>query len=292
MTQHELPTVGFIGLGDQGSPMATAIAAAGYPLHAWDRRPESSGSRTSDTSVLVDLATACDVHGLLTGGLAEHLHEGAVVVNHGTGTPKAAREMAASCAAHGLEFLDAPVSGARASAQSHTLTTLVGGPADVLARCEPVFRTFSAHVAHLGPHGSGQLAKLVNNILMMTNRANVAEILDRQAAAGISPMRVIEAVKLCSGTSRSLQILPVGDLDAVTNLNADHLNAVELTDMDVFAAAMTDLGVDAADITTRARRGAERLGAVLKPLNPHSEYVTRTPPPATSSAGERKCHSH
>ncbi|WP_205315009.1 NAD(P)-dependent oxidoreductase [Nonomuraea lactucae] len=282
MKDNDLPTVGFIGLGDQGLPMAIAIADAGYPMHAWGRRPDSLAALSDVCHVghedLTDFAAACDivglcvstdddVSGLVTGGLADHLRPGSVIVNHGTGTPKTAKDLAAFCADRRVEFLDAPVSGARAGAEARTLTTLVGGPAAVVKHCESVFRSFSAHVLHLGPHGAGQLAKLINNTLLMMNRANVADVIELLTAGGIDPIPFVEAAKLGSGSSRALQLLPTRS-PADFGATVAHLTEVELLDMDIFATAMTDLGIDAAPTTARAVSGARRLGDVLHALNP------------------------
>ncbi|WP_432825654.1 NAD(P)-dependent oxidoreductase [Dactylosporangium sp. CA-092794] len=283
MSSNGLPHVGFIGLGDQGLPMAIAIADAGFPLHVWARRPESLRALGDVSYVAHDdvpaLAAACDIVGLcvstdedvrtlVTDGLAGHLRAGAVVVNHGTGTPKAAQDMAAFCAQRGVGFLDAPVSGTRTGAEARTLTTMVGGATAVVQRCEPVFRSFSAHVLHIGPTGTGQLAKLINNTVMMMNRANVAEILDLLAAAGVDPAPVFEAVKLSSGSSRMLQLLPnrgFEDLDA----RVTHMTQVELLDMELFDTAMADLGLDTAPVTARAVTGAQRFLDVVHTLDPH-----------------------
>jgi 3-hydroxyisobutyrate dehydrogenase-like beta-hydroxyacid dehydrogenase len=165
ITAEGLPSVGFIGLGDQGLPMAVAIAEAGYPLQAWARRPASlealagvpharhdniPGLAAASDIVALCVSTDEDVTALLAGGLLEGLRPGSVVVNHGTGTPGNAVRITEMCAAAGLESLDAPVSGGRAGAEARTLTTIVGGPGPAARRCEPVFMSFSKHVFHLG----------------------------------------------------------------------------------------------------------------------------------------------
>jgi 3-hydroxyisobutyrate dehydrogenase-like beta-hydroxyacid dehydrogenase len=276
------PTVGFVGLGDQGLPMATAIAEAGYALQAWARRatsfnglakvPYTQHASIADLAAASDIVGVCvstdeDVWNIVTGGLLDSMRPGSVIVNHGTGTPKNAERMAAACADWSVAFLDAPVSGGRPGAEARTLTTLTGGPAAVVRRCEPVFRSFSAHVVHLGGHGSGQLAKLFNNTLLMMNQANVADILELAVACGIDPIRLAEVLKLASGASTALELVPLRSpvsLEAA----AAHLSEVELLDMEIFATAMTDLGVDAAASTVRAVSGAQRLGGVVRTLNP------------------------
>lgn len=282
MTVKRPVSVGFIGLGDLGLPMAIAVAESGFQLHAWARLGENFDSLSGVAHVghrdLAEFAAACDivglcvstdddVRGLVTGGLADQLRPGAVIVNHGTGTPKTAHELALYCAERRVQCLDAPVTGARPGAEARALTTLVGGNDAAVAYCNPVFATFSAHIVHLGPHGAGQLAKLINNTLLMMNRANIADVIELVTSVGIDPIPLVEAVKIGSGSSAVLQMLPTRS--AVNfGSNAAHLTEVELLDTDIFASAMTDLGIDAAPVAARAASGARRLGDVLHVLNP------------------------
>lgn len=193
MNSSDRPAVGFIGLGDQGLPMATAIAGAGYRLNVWARRPASLEA-LGDTphtahATLAGLAAASDIAALcvstdedvlrLAAGLLPHLRPGSLLVNHGTGTPRNAMRLAGLSAGGGVETLDAPVSGGRPAAEARTLTVLAGGTAAAARRAEPVSRSFARHVVHLGGTGSGQLAKLFNNTLLMMNQASIADILGR-----------------------------------------------------------------------------------------------------------------
>jgi 3-hydroxyisobutyrate dehydrogenase-like beta-hydroxyacid dehydrogenase len=282
MTSEMLPSVGFIGLGDQGLPMAIAIAEASYPLHAWARRARSLDALANVAHVAHDtigqLAEASDIVGLcvstdddvmalLNGGLLAGLRLGSVVVNHGTGTPGAAVAFAEACVAAGVEFLDAPVSGGRTGGEARTLTTMVGGPETVAERCEALFRTFSAHVIHLGGHGAGEIAKLFNNTLMMMNQANIADVVELAKRVGVDPIALVEVIKLGSGSSAALQLLPVHspvNLDAA----AEHAVGALLLDVELFDAAMKELGVDAEAITARGMTGAGRVLELMKTLNP------------------------
>ncbi|GAA4668028.1 NAD(P)-dependent oxidoreductase [Amycolatopsis dongchuanensis] len=273
------PVVGFIGLGDQGLPMATAIAEAGFALHAWARRPASLRGLRDVPHVrhdsLQELAAACDIVGLcvstdedvlnlVTGGLLDGLRPGSVVVNHGTGLPANAVRLTEICAPAGVAVLDAPVSGGRPGAEERRLTTMVGGPRSAADRCEPVFSSFSRHVVHLGEAGAGQMAKLFNNALLMLNQANIAEIVDLAAKAGVDPVRLTGVLKLGSASSAALTLLnTMVTLDVV-----DHLSAVEALDMELFDAAMRESGVDARPVTERGLAGARGLPGLLRSLNP------------------------
>ncbi len=271
--------VGFVGLGDQGLPMAVAIAEAGFPLHIWARSPGSldvlGDTPHTAHATTRELGAACDITGLcvshdddvfevVKGGLLDGLRRGAVVVNHGTGTPGNARRLTDLCARAGVDVLDAPVSGGRPAGEARTLTTLVGGPEAVLGRCEPVFRSFSAHIVHLGDAGAGQTAKLFNNTLLIMNQASIAEVVAMAGPAGIAPHALVEALKLGSATSSALTLLNT----MVTPDTVEHLSKVEAEDMAIFRAAMADAGVDADDVTARGLTGANRLPELIGRLNP------------------------
>lgn len=282
MTEHTSLAIGFIGLGDQGLPMAIAIAEAGLDLHVWARRaasldplgdsPHVAHESVADLAAASDVVAICvgtddDVLSLVRTGLVASMRPGSIIVNHGTGTPKNAQLIASIAAENGILVLDAPVSGGRQGAEARTLTALVGGPGEAFKRALPVFRSFSEHVIHLGEHGAGQLAKLFNNTLLMLNQANLADVLALGEASDLDPIRLAEVLRLGSGSSTALELLP---LRSPTSLNemAAHLSGVELLDMDIFADAMTDLGVDASETTERAKAGANSLPAVVHTLNP------------------------
>jgi 3-hydroxyisobutyrate dehydrogenase-like beta-hydroxyacid dehydrogenase len=279
MPENTKPAVAWIGLGDQGLPMAVAIAESGYPLHVWARRPASLQALGDVPYVrhhtTHDLGAACDTVGLcvgtdddvmeiVSGGLLDGLRPGSVVVNHGTGIPGNAVRLTEICAAAGVDVLDAPVSGGRPAAEARTLTTLVGGPESIAQRCEPLFRSFSRSVVYLGRSGSGQTAKLFNNALLMMNQASIAEIVELAGNAGADPVRLVEALKLGSASSSALTLLNT----MVTPATVEHLSKVEAEDMEIFAAAMADSGVNAGPVTARGLEGANRLTELIRRLNP------------------------
>jgi 3-hydroxyisobutyrate dehydrogenase-like beta-hydroxyacid dehydrogenase len=274
--------VGFIGLGDQGLPMAVAIAEGGFALHVWARRPTSleglgdvvhvAHASIEELAAASDIVALCvstdeDVIALLEGGLLARLKQGSIVVNHGTGIPARAIEMARLCAAAGVEFLDAPVSGGHAGAVDRTLSTMVGGSATAYETCEPVFRSFSSHVAHLGAAGAGELAKLLNNTLMMMNHANVADILELATELRVDPVALADILKTGSGSSTALEILPTGTQGLPADV-VEHAKDVLILDMELFERAMEDFEVDTEGVTARALSGAMRVPNNIRILNP------------------------
>lgn len=277
----EQPAVGFIGLGDQGLPMAIALAEAGFPLHVWARNPRSldrlgaieyvrhetvAELAAASEVVALCVATDEDVFEIVQDGVLGHLRPGGIVVNHGTGTPRNAARLSELCAKAGLTALDAPVSGGRPGAEAKRLTTMVGGPESAAQRCEPLFRSFSANVVHLGGPGTGQSAKLFNNALLIMNHANIAEIFDTAAAYGLDVGRLAEVLKLGSAASTALSVLGT----MIKPENVEHLAGVEALDMEIFGQAMAQSGIDADAITARGLTGAAALPGMIRHLFPET----------------------
>jgi 3-hydroxyisobutyrate dehydrogenase-like beta-hydroxyacid dehydrogenase len=275
--------VGFIGLGDQGLPIAVAIANAGYPLHVWDRRLASLDELGPTPHVRYDhpasLAAACevvalcvstddDVFQVVESGVLTGLRRGGVIVNHGTGTPQNAVRLQEQCAAAGIDLLDAPVSGGRAAAEQKALVTMVGGPRATFERCEPLFRSFSGHVFHLGGVGAGQAAKLLNNTLMVMNQAGIVEIVGLATAFDLDPVALVDVLKQGSASSRVLTLMDVGG-EAYKNVSLPVMEArlsyLKL-DMEIFAQAAAEEGVDVSAIAERGMTTVAALPAFLKQL--------------------------
>jgi 3-hydroxyisobutyrate dehydrogenase len=264
-------SVGWVGLGDQGAPMARAIAEAGFELNVWARREAALTALHGFPYVrhdnLAALGAASDVVGLClredsdiedvltTGGLLGSLRPGTILINHGTGLPGYATAMAERAAETGVLVLDAPVSGGRPGAEARQLTTIVGGPSQALATVQPVLEAFSKKVSHMGAAGSGQTGKLINNALLMMNQKNVQDILALASKLDLDLGALTDL--LLSGTGRSFALEAL--TGAVTTTNADHLNVLQIIDMDLFAEAMTSLGQDIAAIDDYARAGASGL---------------------------------
>ncbi|MET0934234.1 MAG: NAD(P)-dependent oxidoreductase [Mycetocola sp.] len=273
------PTVGFVGLGDQGAPMARAVAESRFPLHVWARRvasldavaglphdidPSLAALGAASDIVLLVLRDDDDIEGVLTvGGLLDAMRPGSVLVNHGTGDPQVALRFAALAAAQDVAFLDAPVSGGGPGAEARTLTTIVGGGRDAFAIAEPVFDTFSSSVVYMGASGAGQQAKLLNNALTMTNLRNAEEVFAIASRTGVDIAALQRLLATSSGGSFIIQALG----RQITPALAPHLQGLMRKDIEHFADALGRLGMDVADLRKRGLAGAEGLTTVTELLD-------------------------
>jgi 3-hydroxyisobutyrate dehydrogenase len=210
--------VGFIGLGLQGAPIARRIVDAGHPTTLWARRQASldpfadtaakSAGTPAELAAESDVVCLCvvgddDVRQVLGGpeGVFAGLGAGGTVVVHSTIHPDTCRELAETAAELGVSVVDAPVSGGPAAAAQGRLLVMVGGEDDVVARCLPVLESFADPVVHLGGLGSGQTAKLLNNLLFTANLSTAYTTLTLGEALGVDPDRLGEV--LAHGTANS-----------------------------------------------------------------------------------------
>lgn len=213
-----MTTVGFIGLGSQGGPMARRIVDAGYPLVLWARRPDAlqpyADTKAETASTVSDLGARCEHVGVcvvddagvlqICDQLIPAMQPGSRIVIHSTIHPDACVALAKQAAARGISVIDAPVSGGGAAAG--TLTVMVGGDANVVAAARPIFETFAGLIVHLGDVGAGQKAKLVNNALMAANLAAGYHALTAATALGVDRSALIELIKVSSGRSYGFEV--------------------------------------------------------------------------------------
>lgn len=212
--------IGFIGLGNQGAPMARRIVDAGYPLMLWARKPETlepfEGSGAKFASSITELASYADHVGVcvvndegvkdIVSRLIPAMREGSRIVIHSTAHPNLCVSLAEQADERGIDLIDAPVSGGGPGAASGTLTVMVGGEANVVAAALPIFNTFAAQVVHLGDVGAGQTAKLVNNALMAANVAVAHYALEVGESLAIDRKALIELIKNSSGRSFGVEV--------------------------------------------------------------------------------------
>jgi 3-hydroxyisobutyrate dehydrogenase-like beta-hydroxyacid dehydrogenase len=213
--------VGFIGLGRQGAPMARRIVEGGYELTLWARRP-ASVEPYADTAAKVaatpaelgaasDLVCLCvvgddDVKQVLEGdtGVLAGLAPGAIIAIHSTVHPDTCREIAKSAADKGISVIDAPVSGGAPAVSEGSLLVMVGGDEDIVAKARPVFATYSDAIVHLGPLGSGQVTKILNNLLFTANLGSAMSTLELGESLGIPRDKLCEVVTRGSAGSKAL----------------------------------------------------------------------------------------
>jgi 3-hydroxyisobutyrate dehydrogenase len=211
--------VAFAGLGVMGFPMAGHLAGAGHEMAVFNRSPEKSarwvethGGRAGTT--VADAAAGAEVFVLCVGNdddvrqvVREALPKmagGGVVVDHTTTSAVVARGMAEMAGGGGRAFVDAPVSGGQAGAENGQLTIMCGGDADAYAKIEPVIGAYAKASRLMGPPGSGQLTKMVNQICIAGIVQGLAEGLHFAKRAGLDPQGVYEAIS--KGAAQSWQM--------------------------------------------------------------------------------------
>jgi 3-hydroxyisobutyrate dehydrogenase len=215
-----MTTVGFIGLGSQGGPMARRIAESGYPLLLWARRPETlvpfEGTAARSVASIAELGAGADHVGVcvlddagtrqVCRELIPAMRPGSRIAIHSTVHPDTVIELAAQAAARKISLLDAPVSGGGPAAASRTLTVMIGGAEEVVAAARPIFETFGGLIVHVGDVGAGQMAKLVNNALMAAHVTMAHYALAAAAALGLDRAAMSEIVKVSSGRSYGFEV--------------------------------------------------------------------------------------
>jgi 3-hydroxyisobutyrate dehydrogenase-like beta-hydroxyacid dehydrogenase len=219
-----MTTVGFIGLGEMGGGMARRIIDAGFPAVLWARRPEvlaefegadvESASTPAELAARVDLVGICvwadqDVRDVLEGeqGVLAGCRPGTVVAIHSTIEPATCRELAQRAGETDVVVLDVPVSGGRDVALAGNLTVAVGGDEAAAARCRPVFESFGDPVIYVGPVGTAQYVKLINNALLTANLALSDDALTLGESLGIQRDALAQMLRNGSGRSYALDVV-------------------------------------------------------------------------------------
>lgn len=202
--------VGFVGLGTMGHGMAANLLMAGNSLTVWNRTPEKAVDLVCDVAadpvelgkksdiVFVCVSDTPDVEEVVFGekGVIHGLEHGALVVDHSTISPVATKQLAARATESGVAWLDAPVSGGAEGAQNGTLAVMVGGPAEALDRARPYMEAYSKTITHIGEEpGSGQMAKAVNQVLVVLNELAASEALLLAQGAGLDLHTTLAAVE-------------------------------------------------------------------------------------------------
>ena len=195
-------TVGFIGLGIMGKPMALNLLRKGFSLYVYNRTREkakevvAAGAKESASpeevgahaeTVITMLTDAPDVEEVLLGpkGVIRSAKPGQVIIDMSTIPPEAVRALSKTFAERGVEVMDAPVSGGQSGAVQGTLTIMVGGKKETFERCLPVLQAMGSRITHTGAPGCGQVLKACNQILCAVNQIAIAEALSLCHRTGI-----------------------------------------------------------------------------------------------------------
>ena len=214
--------VAFVGLGVMGYPMAGYLAGAGHDVTVYNRTKakaeawqQEHGGAIADTPAAAaeksKIVFCCvgddpDVRIVILGsdGVLEGIGDGAIVVDHTTASATVAREAYDAAKLKGVGFLDGPLSGGQAGAESGQLTIMVGGDADVYERALPIMQCYAKACTHVGTVGSGQLAKMANQICIAGVVQGLSEALHFVKRAGLDPAVVIGAIS--KGAAQSWQM--------------------------------------------------------------------------------------
>ncbi|MEI7671406.1 MAG: NAD(P)-dependent oxidoreductase [Deltaproteobacteria bacterium] len=224
MDEKMLTKVAFIGLGVMGKPMALNLIKGGYSLRVYGRRKETmiplveagaiacespeEAARECDV-IFTMVTTTRDVQEVVLGerGVIAGARPGAIVVDMGTISPSATREIAARLTEAGIEALDAPVSGGGIGAVSGTLSIMVGGKPEIFERVVPLFSCMGKNIVHIGPNGAGQVAKACNQVVMLVALQGLAEAFAFARKNGLDAAKVYEALSGGAAQSRILEVL-------------------------------------------------------------------------------------
>ncbi|PHQ24401.1 3-hydroxyisobutyrate dehydrogenase [Marinobacter guineae] len=218
-----MATITFIGLGNMGGPMASNLVKAGHDVTVFDLSKDavaalvSEGAKTADTAHAAAKGAECVITMLPAGqhveavylgddGLLAKLPAGTLVIDSSTIAPETARGVAEAAKAKKIPFLDAPVSGGVGGAKAGTLTFICGGAEEDFNKAKPILDAMGKNIFHAGEHGSGQVAKICNNMLLAILMAGTSEALALGVKNGLDPAVLSEIMKQSSGGNWALNV--------------------------------------------------------------------------------------
>ena len=220
-----LPTIAFAGIGLMGLPMCRRLLSAGYPLRIWNRTPtkclelQRAGAKVVSMPsqlcagadvVMLCLADTSAVREVVLGssGIASGTSTAKLLVDFSSLEPRATREMAAELQRHsGMRWIDAPVSGGVAGADSGTLAIMAGGDAEDIDALRPILAHLAQRVTRMGDVGAGQVTKVCNQMIVACNALVIAEVVALAERSGVDAALLAQALAGGFADSRPLQIL-------------------------------------------------------------------------------------
>jgi 3-hydroxyisobutyrate dehydrogenase len=275
-------SVGFIGVGNMGNPMAGNVLKAGFPLTVFDKNGRAmenlvqagarAASSVADVAARAEIVMTClpmspDVESLYldAGGLVELARPDTILIDLSSVLPSTPRKLEPAARARGLHFLEAPVSGGTSGARAATLAVMVGGDPQILERARPVLRAIGPNIFSVGPVGAGNTVKAINNMMACVNSLAMMEGVVLGVKAGLDPMVVYEVVKASSGGSKALERIPA----ALVPRKFDPGFKVQLMnkDLDTFNSIARELHVPVSFANVAQRYQQAALAAGLGELD-------------------------
>jgi 3-hydroxyisobutyrate dehydrogenase len=270
-----MATIAFIGLGNMGGPMAANLVKAGHKVIAYDLVEASCDQARSDGAAIADSAAAAAkgadvVITMLPAGkhvrsvwkeVVPAMGKGAVIIDCSTIDVESAKQAHELAAKHGLDSIDAPVSGGTAGARAATLTFMCGGEEKAFAAAKPILENVGKKIVHCGGAGAGQAAKICNNMILGISMIAVSEAFALAEKLGLSHQALFDVASTSSGQCWSLtSYCPVPGMVPTSPANNDYKPG--------FAAALM-----VKDLTL-AQEAANAMGAAT-PLGKHAQEIYR-----------------
>jgi 3-hydroxyisobutyrate dehydrogenase-like beta-hydroxyacid dehydrogenase len=293
-------TVGFIGLGKMGRPMARNIMSGGYPLVVANRSQqvvqELAGEGAKAAASFAELAGLAEIVCLCLpvpatveevvlgpGGVAEGIKPGSVVVDFSTIGPGTCRSVASALKEKDVAYVDAPVSGGTTGAEAGTLTVMVGGDKAQYERALPVLQRVGKKIVYAGPVGAGAVVKLMNQLLVGINLAGAAEAMVLGTKAGVDPTLLLETIASATGNSMQLQrcfpdMILKGNFDAMFSVDLLHKDlslGVEVGKENRVRLLLGALAVQVFEEAREAGFGEQDIAAVIRPLEALAKVEVR-----------------
>ena len=259
-----MANIGFIGLGNMGSPMASNLLKAGHSVRAFDlvdsalqviakEGGESCDSATTavdGVDVVISMLPASEhVEHLYLGdeGLLTAIREGTLTIDCSTISPASSRKVSGVAAAKNIPMIDAPVSGGVGGAVGATLTFIVGGESEAFNQAKPILEDMGKNIFHAGAPGAGQVAKICNNMLLSVLMTGTAEALQLGVDQGMDPAVLSEIMRTSSGGNWALEVYNpypgvMDDVPASNNYEGGFLVDLMIKDLGLALEAALDTG--------------------------------------------------
>ncbi len=293
--------LGFIGVGNIGTPMCRHLIEAGHTVLVYDINPShmarmvSLGAQTAESPKAV--AQACNIVfsslpgpreieqvALGANGIIAAARPGLIFVDLSTNSPTVAKRVCAALAAQGITMLDAPVSGGVAGAEGGSLAVMVGGDTQAFETCKPLLQHIGAHIFHVGEIGSGSVAKLVNNMLAFVNAVTAYEGMLLGVKAGVEPQILHDIVQASSGANSAMRAFPqkifAGDFAPGFMIDLAHKDlrlALELGDELSVPLMMGSVCINFLREARANGRGGDDLCGLMRRMEEHLDIEVRVP---------------